>query len=59
LATREPLRKAARRAKISRWPELNWQPTDYKSVALPLSYIGKDEKTFLSFTFYEVKETER
>src|SRR6266851_3559095 len=24
----------------SRWPELNWQPTDYKSVALPLSYIG-------------------
>src|SRR5215468_1118313 len=24
----------------SRWPESNWQPTDYKSVALPLSYIG-------------------
>ena len=27
----------------SRWPESNWQPTDYKSVALPLSYIGPHE----------------
>jgi hypothetical protein len=39
LATREPLR-----AKLpigpSRWRESNSQPTDYKSVALPLSYIG-------------------
>ena len=25
----------------SRWRESNSQPTDYKSVALPLSYIGK------------------
>src|SRR5208282_1562194 len=32
----------------SRWPELNWQPTDYKSVALPLSYIGQE----LNWYFY-------
>ena len=25
---------------FSRWADLNRQPTDYKSVALPLSYIG-------------------
>ena len=25
---------------MSRWADLNRQPTDYKSVALPLSYIG-------------------
>ncbi len=32
----------------SRWPESNWQPTDYKSVALPLSYTGsrKHSKKF-------------
>src|SRR5271168_4889059 len=33
-----PLRKRSRNQ--SRWADLNRQPTDYKSVALPLSYIG-------------------
>ena len=42
LATREPLRehKILYSRAISRWRESNSQPTDYKSVALPLSYIG-------------------
>jgi hypothetical protein len=39
LATREPLRSESFR-NLSRWADLNRQPTDYKSVALPLSYIG-------------------
>jgi hypothetical protein len=39
LATREPLRSESFRNR-SRWADLNRQPTDYKSVALPLSYIG-------------------
>lgn len=25
---------------LSRWPGLNWRPTAYHAVALPLSYIG-------------------
>ena len=25
---------------MSRWPGLNWRPTPYHGVALPLSYIG-------------------
>src|SRR5512143_3527569 len=32
----------------SRWPESNWQPTDYKSVALPLSYIGSQQSGKMS-----------
>ncbi len=24
----------------SRWPDLNWRPTHYECVALPLSYSG-------------------
>jgi hypothetical protein len=31
---------------LSRWRESNSQPTDYKSVALPLSYIGPTLETF-------------
>jgi hypothetical protein len=34
------------RAHLSRWRESNSQPTDYKSVALPLSYIGPEQRTF-------------
>src|SRR5712691_11129155 len=46
LTTREPLRKSTKAIiRPSRWPELNWQPTDYKSVALPLSYIGQGLKS--------------
>jgi hypothetical protein len=29
-----------------RRPDLNWGPTDYESVALPLSYAGKITDTF-------------
>jgi hypothetical protein len=41
LATREPL-QANLPIGPSRWRESNSQPTDYKSVALPLSYIGAE-----------------
>jgi hypothetical protein len=43
LATREPL-QASSPTGPSRWRESNSQPTDYKSVALPLSYIGTELK---------------
>jgi hypothetical protein len=48
LAAREPLPKHSLflRAHLSRWRESNSQPTDYKSVALPLSYIGPEQRTF-------------
>jgi hypothetical protein len=48
LAAREPLPKHSLllRAHLSRWRESNSQPTDYKSVALPLSYIGPEQGTF-------------
>src|SRR5208282_824860 len=40
LATREPLLPRLS-CRPSRWRESNSQPPDYKSGALPLSYIGK------------------
>ena len=44
LATREPLLPRLS-CRPSRWRESNSQPPDYKSGALPLSYIGKALKT--------------
>src|SRR5215471_4265493 len=38
----------------SRWSESNRQPTDYKSVALPLSYIGSaaaDRSPYVDFYY--------
>src|SRR5437773_8210895 len=40
LATRVPLRIGSDLAGWSRWSESNRRPADYKSAALPLSYIG-------------------
>src|SRR6266849_193939 len=40
LATRVPLRTSSDLAGWSRWSESNRRPADYKSAALPLSYIG-------------------
>ena len=37
------------KARLSRWRESNSQPTDYKSVALPLSYIGPNLENILTY----------
>ena len=49
LAAREPLHFIHSAIGPSRWRESNSQPTAYKAVALPLSYIGAGDKAFLLF----------
>ena len=48
--------RSLKQTHLSRWRESNSQPTDYKSVALPLSYIGLILKHCeLSLEQWEVK----
>jgi hypothetical protein len=49
LAAREPLRIILPAIGPSRWRESNSQPTAYKAVALPLSYIGAGDKPLYLF----------
>ena len=62
LAAREPLPPTptiggASKSHLSRWRESNSQPTDYKSVALPLSYIGPDLESILHYRRTNGKST--